>query len=182
MKTIAMIVVAGSLAAISVPASAAENAPAVPAHAAYTVNAIASYGDPPPRAPAYGRRAHAGDRARERSRADSRDDRYDDRYEQRRYRDDHSYYRTHDRTYDRRGRYYEPRRMQRGDRIWRGNDGRYYCERGNGTTGLVIGAGIGALLGRTIDSRGDRTVGTVLGGALGAVIGREVDRGDIRCR
>ena len=46
----------------------------------------------------------------------------------------------------------------------------------------MIGAGVGALLGRAIDTRGDRTVGTVLGGALGAVIGRELDRGDIRCR
>ncbi|MEM6858169.1 MAG: glycine zipper 2TM domain-containing protein [Pseudomonadota bacterium] len=84
--------------------------------------------------------------------------------------------------YDRRGRYIEPRRIGRRDRIWRGRDGRYYCRRDNGTTGLVIGAGVGALLGRTIDTRGDRTVGTLLGGALGAVIGRELDRGDIRCR
>jgi hypothetical protein len=87
-----------------------------------------------------------------------------------------------DRVYDRRGRYVNPRRIGRRDRIWRGRDGRYYCERDNGTTGLVIGAGLGALLGRTVDTRGDRTVGTLLGGALGAVLGREIDRGDVRCR
>ena len=87
-----------------------------------------------------------------------------------------------ERIYDRRGRYREPRRIRHRDRIWRGRDGRYYCERDNGTTGLVIGAGVGALLGRTIDTRGDRTVGTLLGGALGAVLGRELDRGDVRCR
>jgi len=86
------------------------------------------------------------------------------------------------RIYDKRGRYIEPRRLGRRDRIWRGRDGRYYCRRDNGTTGLVVGAGLGALLGRTIDTRGDRTVGTLLGGALGAVLGREIDRGDVRCR
>lgn len=102
------------------------------------------------------------------------DDDYDDWEDRRRYR--------RDRIYDRRGRYVEPRRIHRRDRIWRGRDGRYYCRRDNGTTGLVIGAGVGALLGRTIDTRGDRTVGTLLGGALGAVLGRELDRGDIRCR
>ncbi|MEL7218853.1 MAG: glycine zipper 2TM domain-containing protein, partial [Pseudomonadota bacterium] len=55
-------------------------------------------------------------------------------------------------------------------------------KRGNGTTGLIVGAAGGALLGRAIDTRGDRTVGTLLGGALGAVIGREIDRGSARCR
>ncbi len=87
-----------------------------------------------------------------------------------------------DRVYDRRGRYINPRRIGRRDRLWRGRDGRFYCQRDNGTTGLVVGAGLGALLGRTIDTRGDRTVGTLLGGALGAVLGREIDRSDIRCR
>ena len=48
--------------------------------------------------------------------------------------------RAKDRVYDDRGRYYEPRRISRSDRMWRGGDGRYYCKRDNGTTGLVIGA------------------------------------------
>ncbi|AOR78059.1 glycine zipper 2TM domain-containing protein [Novosphingobium resinovorum] len=65
---------------------------------------------------------------------------------------------------------------------WRGNDGRYYCRRGNGTTGLLIGGAGGALLGREIDGGRDRTVGTVLGAAAGALLGREVDRGGSRCR
>ena len=59
-------------------------------------------------------------------------------------------------TYDERGRYYEPRRLTRNDRVWRGRDGRYYCKRGNGTTGLIIGAAAGALLGREIDRGGLR--------------------------
>ena len=75
--------------------------------------------------------------------------------------------------YDSRGRYYEPRRISRSDRMWRGDDGRYYCKRDNGTTGLVIGAGVGALAGHEIAGSGDRTLGAILGGAVGALeIGR----------
>lgn len=80
------------------------------------------------------------------------------------------------------GRYREPRRLTRNDRVWRGNDGRYYCKRGNGTTGLIIGAAGGALLGREIDGGRDRTLGTVLGAAGGGLLGREIDRGGARCR
>lgn len=89
--------------------------------------------------------------------------------------------RAKDRAYDDRGYYLEPRRLSRGDRIWRDGD-RYYCRRDNGTTGLVIGAGVGALLGRTIDTRGDRSVGTLLGAIGGGLLGREIDRGELRCR
>lgn len=123
-------------------------------------------GGPPPWAPAHGYRdKHDGY------------DRYD-RYERRHHRRHHSRHRV----YDDYGRYYEPRRVYRGDRVWRGRDGRYYCERENGTTGLIIGAAGGALLGREIDRHGDRTVGTVLGAAIGGLLGREIDRGNARCR
>ncbi len=67
-------------------------------------------------------------------------------------------------------------------REWRGRDGRYYCRKPNGTTGLVVGGVAGALVGRTIDSRGDRTVGTLLGAAAGAVAGREIERSGSRRR
>ena len=69
-------------------------------------------------------------------------------------------------------------------REWKGRDGRYYCRKPNGTTGLVVGGVAGALLGRTIDTRGDRTLGTLGGAAAGALLGREVDRGtsNRRCR
>ena len=92
--------------------------------------------------------------------------------------------RAHDaaRMYDAQGRYYQPRRLTRGDRIWRGDDGRYYCKRDNGTTGLIIGGAIGALLGREIDGGRDRTLGTIIGAAGGALLGREVDRGGLQCR
>lgn len=78
---------------------------------------------------------------------------------------------------------YEERPLSAQDEVYRGSDGRYYCRRSDGTTGLVIGAGVGALLGRGIDTRGERTTGTVVGGVLGALLGRQVERGqDLRCR
>ena len=74
------------------------------------------------------------------------------------------------------------RRDYRPNRVWRGSNGRYYCKKSNGTTGLLIGGAAGALLGREIDGGRDRTAGTVLGAAAGALLGREVDRGGSRCR
>ena len=90
--------------------------------------------------------------------------------------------RAKDRIYDDRGRYYEPRRITRSSQVWRGDDGRYYCRKKNGTTGLIIGGAAGALLGREIAGRGDRTLGAILGAAGGALLGREIDRGGSRCR
>jgi hypothetical protein len=80
--------------------------------------------------------------------------------------------------YDR--RYGEP--VYRNTRVWRGNDGRYYCRRGDGTTGMLIGGMIGGLLGNGIAGHGDRTLGTILGLAGGALLGHEIDRSDSRCR
>lgn len=67
-------------------------------------------------------------------------------------------------------------------RSWRGKDGRMYCRRKNGTTGLVVGAAVGALAGRAVDTRGDRATGTIIGAAGGALLGREIDKGKRRCR
>lgn len=61
-------------------------------------------------------------------------------------------------------------------REWRGRDGRVYCRKSNGTTGLVVGGVAGALVGRTIDTGGDRTIGTLGGAALGALAGRAIER------
>ena len=69
-----------------------------------------------------------------------------------------------------------------GIQYWRGRDGRNYCKRSNGTTGLIVGAAAGALAGRAIDTHGERTTGTVLGAAAGALLGREVTRSHARCR
>jgi uncharacterized protein YcfJ len=67
-------------------------------------------------------------------------------------------------------------------REWRGRDGRTYCRRSNGTTGLVVGGVAGALAGRAVDTGGDRTLGTVIGAGAGALLGREVERGGSRRR
>jgi len=110
------------------------------------------FADPPAWAPAHGRRAHDAQR-------------WEDR-----------------RHYTRDGRYLQPKRLGRNDHVWRGRDGRYYCRRDNGTTGLIVGAVAGGLLGRTIAGGGDKTLGTLLGGAGGALLGREIDRGGVKCR
>lgn len=67
-------------------------------------------------------------------------------------------------------------------KIWRDSHGRYRCKRSNGTTGLIIGAAGGALVGRAIDTHGERATGTILGAAAGAIVGRNLDRNRIRCR
>lgn len=86
-----------------------------------------------------------------------------------------------DRYYGRGDRYYgEP--VYRDTRIWRGRDGRYYCRKENGTTGLLIGAGVGGLVGNEVAGRGDKALGTLLGAVGGALLGREIDRGNSRCR
>jgi hypothetical protein len=67
-------------------------------------------------------------------------------------------------------------------KIWRDSDGRYRCKRSNGTTGLIVGAAGGALVGRAIDTHGERATGTILGAAAGALLGRSIDRSRVRCR
>ena len=114
--------------------------------AAVAMPAGSAYADPPPWAPAHGKRAKDRD------------------------------------LYDNYGRYYEPRRLSSGDRIWRSRDGQYHCRRENGTTGLIIGGAVGALVGRELDGGRDRTVGTIVGAAGGALLGRAIDRGELRCR
>jgi len=64
---------------------------------------------------------------------------------------------------------------------WRGRDGRTYCRKSNGTTGLIVGGVGGALVGRAIDTRGDRATGTIVGAAAGALLGKEIDS-KRRCR
>ena len=67
-------------------------------------------------------------------------------------------------------------------KTWRDSQGRLRCKRPNGTTGLIVGAAGGALLGRAVDTRGERATGTILGAAAGALIGRELDRNRMKCR
>src|SRR3546814_3832862 len=41
---------------------------------------------------------------------------------------------------------YRERRLSRNDRVYRGRDGRYYCRRSDGTTGLIVGGLAGGVL------------------------------------
>lgn len=84
--------------------------------------------------------------------------------------------------YYRDGRYYRPHRLGANDRIYRGYDGRYYCRRSDGTTGLIIGAVGGGVLGSAITQGSSQTVGALVGGALGAVLRQSIDRGNVTCR
>ena len=79
---------------------------------------------------------------------------------------------------------YRERRLTRKERVYRGQDGRYYCRRNDGTTGLIIGGAAGGLLGNAIAPGGSGLLGTVLGAAGGALAGRAIERGNdqVRCR
>ncbi|MBX9813761.1 MAG: glycine zipper 2TM domain-containing protein [Sphingomonas sp.] len=72
--------------------------------------------------------------------------------------------------------------MSRNDRVYRGRDGRYYCRRNDGTTGLIVGGLGGGVLGNLIAPGGSKTLGTILGGLGGAAIGTSVDRNQVTCR
>ena len=84
--------------------------------------------------------------------------------------------------YYRDGSYYQPRRLGRYDRIYRGGNGRYYCRRSDGTTGLIVGGLAGGLLGNALSNGRSSTLGTLLGVAGGAALGTSIDRGQVTCR
>jgi glycine zipper 2TM protein len=79
---------------------------------------------------------------------------------------------------------YRERVLTDNDEVYRGSDGRYYCKRSDGTTGLIIGGAGGAVLGNVLDGGRNRAAGTLIGGALGALLGRSVEQSqqDYRCR
>ncbi|MCL6739820.1 glycine zipper 2TM domain-containing protein [Sphingomonas sp. RB56-2] len=66
-------------------------------------------------------------------------------------------------------------------KVWRDSDGRLRCKRPNGTTGLIVGAAGGALIGRAVDTHGERATGTIIGAAAGALVGRSIERSGYRC-
>lgn len=74
------------------------------------------------------------------------------------------------------------RRMHTNERIYRGQDGRYYCRNSDGTTGLVIGAIAGGVIGNRIAQGDSEVLGTIIGAAGGALLGRAIDRGGSRCQ
>lgn len=85
--------------------------------------------------------------------------------------------------YYRDGPQYQERRLSSQDEVYRGSDGRYYCKRNDGTTGLIVGGLAGGVLGNVVDGGGNRLAGTLIGGALGALAGKTIDQNsDVRCR
>lgn len=131
---------------------------------------------PAPHSAAWQHSAVWGDQNSQHGRRGQRDYERDDNrdYE----RDDNRYYGGNNYS---QGYYGEP--VYANTAVWQGNDGRYYCRRSNGTTGLLIGGAAGALLGREVAGRyGDRTLGAILGAAGGALLGRSIDKGSSRCR
>jgi hypothetical protein len=134
-------------------------------------------------APAY---SHAGVSVHADPIFEHKRDRHEKRYKRGRGHDRH-----YDREYDRDYRDYDDRdyrrsnydeRISRDTRIWRGSNGQYYCQRENGTTGLLIGGVVGGLIGNEVAGRGDRTLGAIIGAAGGAILGRSIDRSNSRCR
>ncbi len=118
----------------------------------FATTAIPTYADPPPWASS---RGHHHDR----------------------YRDtDRHYGRDHERPPSR------GYRLGRNDHIWREPDGRYHCRRSDGTTGLVIGAALGGLLGNSLADGDTKTLGTLLGMVGGGLLGKSIGRRDLRCR
>lgn len=77
---------------------------------------------------------------------------------------------------------YRERRLTSNDRVYYGRDGRYYCRRGDGTTGLVVGGIAGGVLGTAIAPGGSGLLGALLGGAAGAAAGEAIDRRNVKCR
>jgi len=85
-------------------------------------------------------------------------------------------------------RYYrdDPRYTERvltdSDRVYAGDDGRYYCRRSDGTTGLIVGGIAGGALGAAFTSGHSEPLGVLLGAAAGAAAGSAIDRSNVRCR
>ncbi|QXT36222.1 glycine zipper 2TM domain-containing protein [Sphingomonas sanguinis] len=81
------------------------------------------------------------------------------------------------------GSQYRERVLQPQDRVYAGTDGRYYCRRPDGTTGLIIGGAAGGVLGNLVGGRSS-TIATLLGAAGGALAGRSIEQNQnqFRCR
>ena len=69
-----------------------------------------------------------------------------------------------------------------GNQNYYGRNSYSYRCRGNGTTGTVLGAIVGGLLGdAAVGRRGDGTAGAIVGAGVGALAGRAIERSGDRC-
>lgn len=84
--------------------------------------------------------------------------------------------------YYRDGPNYRERRLSKNDRIYAGRDGRYYCRRSDGTTGLIVGGIAGGVLGAVIAPGSSGVLGALIGGTGGAALGKSIDSNNVRCR
>lgn len=84
--------------------------------------------------------------------------------------------------YYRDGPRYRERRLAQNDRIYAGRDGRYYCRRNDGSTGLIVGGIAGGALGAAIAPGGSGLLGALIGGVGGAAAGQAIDKDNVRCR
>src|SRR5437879_2357832 len=112
--------------------------------AAFILPALPVAADPPPWAPAHGRRAKDAERDHRDYERDSYRDRDDRAYYE--YREDH--------------RHHERRLVRYDEVVYRGDDGRYYCHRSDGTTGLIVGAVAGGLIGSQLARGKSAALGT----------------------
>ncbi len=55
------------------------------------------------------------------------------------------------------------------------------CKKSSGTTGMILGAVAGGLLGNVIDGGDRRTLGTLVGAGGGALLGREIEQRASKC-
>ena len=85
-------------------------------------------------------------------------------------------------SYYRNDRRYRERQLSDNDRVYRGRDGRYYCRRSDGSTGLIVGGIAGGVAGNIIAPGDSKTLGTVLGAIGGAAIGAAASSNSTRCR
>lgn len=140
--------------------------------AAILLPALPVAADPPSWAPAHGRRAKDSERDYDRGRDDDREHDGDRRHDRDQsayfvYRDDH---------------HHHERRLVRYDEVvYRGGDGRYYCHRSDGTTGLIVGAVAGGVIGNQLTRGKSAALGTVLGAGAGALIGQAIDKDRVYC-
>jgi len=78
------------------------------------------------------------------------------------------------------GRGWNNSRGQQGG--WNDDRGGQYCRRSDGSTGTLVGAALGGVVGSEMSRRGNRTQGAILGAVVGGLLGRSVDRGRVVCR
>ncbi len=77
---------------------------------------------------------------------------------------------------------YREHRLGRNDRVYAGRDGRYYCRRSDGTTGLIVGGIAGGPLGGALVGGRSAPLGVLFGAIAGAAAGGAIDQNNVRCR